>query len=82
MVVNLEDLKIIADHLIHSIDGLMDKYTRFGSVLTLEDYVLTNIATDLRYRYNSLQIEEAFQDERIQMLLHFFTENEPSEQIH
>lgn len=67
-----EDIRAVADHIVHSIEKIAERYSRYGSHLEFDDYILTVIATDLSWKFNRYQIEEAFEDHRIQMLLEFF----------
>lgn len=72
MLLTDEEIQIIADHIIHTIEQLCERYIKYGSYLELDDYVLTNVATDLQYRFNRYQIQEAFEDRRIRLLIDFF----------
>jgi len=76
MTITDEDIYIIADHIAHSIDKLAERYMSYGSNLSFDDYVLTNVATDLQYRYSPMQIQEAFEDRRIILLLELYITEE------
>lgn len=71
-----EDIYLIADHIAHSIDSLSRRYLSYGSTLTFEDYILTNVAVDLSYKYNRYQLTEAFEDRRIKLLIEFYVTEE------
>ena len=72
MLLTEEDIRLIADHIAHTIDTLSERYIKYGSYLDFDDYILTNISTDLNYKYSRYQIEEAFEDRRIKILIRFF----------
>ncbi len=67
-----EDIYYIADHITHSINKLAERYQQAGSHLTFDDFILTNVAVDLQWKYSRYVIEEAFADRRIKLLLEFF----------
>jgi hypothetical protein len=76
MTINDDDIYLIADHIAHSIDKFAERYMNYGSHLTFDDYVLTNVAVDLQWKYSRYQIQEAFEDRRIKLLLEFYITEE------
>jgi hypothetical protein len=71
-----DDIYFIADHIAHSITKLAERYEQAGSHLTFDDYVLTNVAVDLQWKYSRYVIQEAFEDRRIKLLLEFYITEE------
>ena len=76
--VDNEDVRFVADHLVHSIQTLISRYNSADSFLTFKDYVIANVATDLNHKYSALQIKEAFQDYKLGILLDFYTNHDNS----
>lgn len=76
MITTDEDIYFIAEHIAHSISKLAERYEQAGSHLNFDDYILTNVAVDLQWKYSRYQVAEAFEDSRIKLLLDFYVTEE------
>jgi rRNA maturation endonuclease Nob1 len=72
MTLTDDDIYFIADHITHSISKLVERYEQAGSHLTFDDYILTNVAVDLQWKFSRYIVQEAFEDRRIKLLLDFY----------
>jgi len=73
-----QDVFDISAYLIDHVQDYIDLFHDFGTYLTLEDFLKERLALDLKLKYNKYQIEEAFEDPRMILIMDFYTV-EPTE---
>jgi hypothetical protein len=80
---NDQDIYDICEFVIHNAELFIEAYVRYGSYLTLHDYILTRTATQLQPKYNSYDIQEAFDHPKLKAIVDFyiFEQDEDSEQV-
>lgn len=71
-----EDVMFVADHIAHNIETITERFIEESSYLPFDDYVLMAVVTDLSWKYTRYQVQEAFEDSRIKLLLEFFITEE------
>lgn len=78
-----QDIVDIADYVIHNAENFIESYVKYGSYLTLFDYILTRTATQLKIRYDKYAIQEAFDHPKLKAIVDFyiFEQDEDSEQV-
>jgi hypothetical protein len=74
----------IAEWIVYNIEDLSLQYMEAESFLPLELYIMNRAAVALRGKYNSIEIEQAFDDHRVQTIIDFFREerDEQTDTIH
>ena len=68
-----QDIFDIAQFIISNFKTFMFDYKNTNAIESFEDYLQSRLETDLNHKYNKYDIQEAFEDERMQMLLAVIT---------
>lgn len=74
----------VAEWIVYNIEDLCFQYVEAESSLPLELYIMNRAATALKHKYNSLEIAEIFEDQRIQTIISFYQEerSESTDSLH
>lgn len=74
----------IAEWIVYNIEDLSLQYMEAESILPFEVYIMNRTSVAFRDKYSSYEIEEVFDDQRIQTIIDFFREerNEQKDSIH
>jgi hypothetical protein len=73
-----QDIYDISEYVVWKIEDYIDDFEKFGTYLTLDDFIKERLVIDLKLKYNRYQIEEAFEDYRLITIMAFYME-EPTE---
>jgi hypothetical protein len=74
-----QDIYDICEHVVYNIESYVQNYQTSETYLTFSDYVLTRVCVQLQGTYNKYDIQEAFEDSRIQAVVAFYEANEDDE---
>lgn len=74
----------IAEWIVYNIEDLSLQYMEAESFLPFEIYILNRATVAMQNTLNKFEVEEAFDDYRIQTIIDFYKEerNEQEDQIH
>lgn len=73
------DLQDIVEYIVCNVDQYFEDYSKYGSYLPFADYVQNRIATLLNYRFNHLDITEAFENDKVQAIMDFHSQEQDEE---
>lgn len=65
----------IAQWVVHNIEDLSIGYMNSNSLMSFAGYIKARAATSLQYIYNSKEVDDAFDDDRIKVIISFFEES-------
>lgn len=71
-----QDIFEIAQFIISNMRLFKDDYRKSSYSLPFSEYIQSRIELDLKHKYNVFDIQEVFEDERIQTLLSIISNNE------
>lgn len=74
----------VAEWIVYNIEDLSLQYMEAESFLPLELYIMNRAAVAMQGKYNSIEIEQAFDDYRVQTIIDFFREerDEQTDSLH
>lgn len=67
-----QDIYDIAEHIVHSMSKYMENYMQSGNLMSFNYYVQSMVAVEMQSKYSKYDIQEAFEDHRIQAIVSFY----------
>lgn len=74
----------VAKWIVYNIEDLSLRYVDSATVLPFEVFIMNNAALHFKDKYTSMDIEEVFEDNRIQVIIDFYQEerDESTDSLH